>query len=296
MAGKVWSDRELALLRSLKQEGRSWREIANTLGRTKEAARSRYKRIVATQVASEEKAEFIVPVKPGANRRITFGVISDTHFGSKYTVQAAIEEIPPKLVEEGAQFICFLGDLFDGVNVYAGQHLEQIDPGADGQLALAVKCFPRLPVPVYLLGGNHDFSFQRMGLDNMKRFAAIRTETTFLAYFQADLILKGGIRIRLFHPRGKLSKSRSRCVQNAIEAFIPDAPGLLLIGHYHWAFLALKYLGVWAILAPAFQRTTPYLKRQGQKSQIGGILVSFAISPKREIRELAWRYFEYYAY
>jgi len=290
MPGRRWSEKEITLLRQLKNKGATWSEISQALGRSRESVRSFYKR-VRKEAKPEKTAEFELSLVLGKeSEEIRFGVISDSHFGSKYTIQEAIETIPFQLVEEGAQFICFLGDLFDGINVYPAQHLEQKDASADGQLALAVKCFPRLPVPVFLIGGNHDFSFQKVGLDNVKRFAEIRREISFLGYFQADLRLQGGVMIRLFHPRGKLTKTKSRAVQNAIETFIPDAPQILLIGHYHWAFLAMKYLGVWAFLSPSFQKTTPYLRRQGLRSEIGGVLISFSIENSRP-KHFAWRYF-----
>jgi len=292
MGKRNWSEEELLLLRKLKRQGATWQEIANALGRTREAVRCYYKRLKRAEEIKIKPAELPLLIEE-FGEEITFGVISDTHFGSKYTVLEAIETIPLQLVEEGAQFLCFLGDVYDGVNVYPAQYLEQDDPSADGQLALAVKCFPRLDAPIYVIGGNHDFSFQRsFGLDNLKRFSEIRKELTFLGYFQADLKVTPEISIKLYHPRGGLTKTRSRCVQNAIENFIPNGPQILLLGHYHWGYLVIKYLGTWAVLAPSFQRTTPYFRRRGQRSEIGGVLVSFKIKGKK-VASLSWKYLEF---
>jgi len=259
-----WTEAEIDFLIKKREEDWTLRRIAEALsGRSFEAVKDKWKRLKLEGVASWKEQEvekkespLKVPLVEEYGQRLCFGVISDTHFGSKYIVQEALESIPLEMVKEGAQFLIHCGDLLDGQNVYPKQYLEQIESGADEQLALAVKQFPYTGVKVYGIGGNHDHSFMGLGLDNLKRFSNLREEFILLGYFQGDIPLTKELKIKLYHPKGKLAKVRGRSLQNAVDLFLSERPAMLFIGHYHFAFLAQKHVDTWAFLTSSFQRTT----------------------------------------
>jgi len=181
-----WTEAETDFLIEKRKEGWTLREIAEALpGRSFESTKDKWKRLRWEGVEAEKKVEtkessLQVPLVEEYGQKLCFGVISDTHFGSKYVVQEALESIPLQMVKEGAQFLIHCGDLLDGQNVYPKQYLEQIESGADEQLALAVKQFPYTGKKVYGIGGNHDHSFMSLGLDNLKRFSNLREEFILL--------------------------------------------------------------------------------------------------------------------
>jgi len=302
MVKSRWTGEEIDFLIKKRKEGWTLRRIAEALpSRSLESVKDKWKRLrregpgpVSEQaIRTKEESLLKVPLVEEYGQRLCFGVISDSHIGSRYLLQEALEEIPQRLVREGAQFLIFAGDLYDGVHMRKDQHLEQIDPSADGQLALAVKLFPSTGKIVYGIAGNHCASFLKIGLDNVRRFANIRKEFIFLGYYQALLPLTPKSDLLIFHPRGKLAKTRSRSLQNVIELFIPSKRtiSLAIVGHWHSPFLAMKYFGVWGFLAPSFQKTTPYLASQGMKSEVGGILITVEIRDNGSLGPVSWKYF-----
>jgi len=293
-----WTDEEIDFLIAKRKEGWTLLRIAEALpGRSLEAVKDKWKRLrragaIAFLAAVEEKGKQLqVPLVEEYGQLLRFGVISDTHFGSKYIVLEALERLPFELKKEGAQFFLHCGDLLDGQNVYPKQYLDQIETGADEQLALAVKQFPNFGLRIYGVGGNHDHSFMKLGLDNLKRFCSLREEFTLLGYFQGDIPLTKELKIKLYHPKGKLAKTRGRSLQHPVDLFLTERPALLFIGHYHFAYLAQRHFDIWAFLIPSFQRTTPYLVSQTMKSHVGATLITVEIKDDGALGPISWKFY-----
>jgi len=290
-----WSREEVELLRELKAAGLSWPEIAERIEtRSPDACRKKWEALRSHPIASESVELNISALVERFDGTLRLGLVSDTHFGSKYTVIEAVQAIPTRLIDEGAVLLIHGGDWFDGSKIYKGQHFEQIEPGADGQLELAVELWPRVDCPVVTIGGNHDeASLTDIGLDNVKRLCARRPEIHMLGYNQADLRLTDKTVLKILHPRGRLSKTRSRSAQNYIDAFVPNQPEILLLGHFHWGFLVMKEKGTWVCYLPCFQTETPYFRRQALIATIGGILLTVEFAKDGSIKTTNWKFFEY---
>jgi len=296
MTKSRWTETELDFLIEKRKEDWTLRQIAEALPRRSfEAVKDKWKRLKSEGIPEQEverrESLSLSSLVEEYGQRLCFGVISDSHYGSKYIVEEAISKLPFELIKEGAQFFLHCGDLLDGQNVYPKQYLDQIETGADEQLALAVKQFPNFGVRIFLIGGNHCHSFMKLGLDNLKRFCALREEFVLLGYFQGDIPLTDDLALKLYHPKGKLAKTRGTSLQNAVDLFMTERPALLFIGHYHFAFLAQKHVDTWAFLVPSFQRTTPYFISQVMKSHVGAILVTVEIRDNGSLGPVSWKYF-----
>jgi len=295
---KRWTPEEEKLLRELKANKElTWAEIAEQLSRTPGACRKKWEALQKPETLVVEKEAVELDISALVERFhgvLKLGLVSDTHFGSKYVVLEAVEKIPKLLVEAGASVLIHGGDWFDGSNVYKGQHFEQIEPGADGQLELAIQLWPTVGCPTISIGGNHDEAcLTSVGLDNVKRLCDKRSDIHLLGYNQADLRLTEKTVLKILHPRGRLSRTRSRSAQNYIDAFVPNQPEILLLGHYHWGFLVMKEKGSWVCYLPCFQTETPYFRRQALVATIGGILLTIEFAKDGSIKTTDWRFFEY---
>ena len=84
-----------------------------------------------TQFATHEDRDVHLEFK---GKTIKFGVISDTHIGSKYGDLVHLKEFYKTAKESGAKFVLHAGDIVDGEGVYRGQDYEIYAHGFDEQL------------------------------------------------------------------------------------------------------------------------------------------------------------------
>lgn len=222
-------------------------------------------------------------------QEIVLGLISDTHYGSKYSSASLIEKVLVALEGHGVQMIYHLGDLCDGDRVYRGHEYELQDVGADAQLERAVKTHPVLGVRQKILGGNHDESFvKRIGLDNVGRFCEVREDCDYLGYHAADVQITDQAKMVLMHPTGGVSYATSYKPQKFIEKEVPR-PAIFAVGHYHVA-LMMPYTGTLAIMVPCLQEQTPYLRQKALEPALGAVLLKVRVRDDGKLSDVWWRW------
>jgi len=88
--------------------------------------------------------------------RVKFGIISDTHIGSRYTnpdnIFAAIDEMKKEKVD----FIVHPGDITEGMMGRPGDIYEMTHIGYKAQRDESIRIFSKVEVPLYMISGNHD--------------------------------------------------------------------------------------------------------------------------------------------
>lgn len=228
-----------------------------------------------------------IPLVEMTGHYCPFAVMTDLHAGSismQITNQIAFVH---HVYERGIRHIFVPGDLFDGHNVYRGQLNDLFAVGADKQLIVLNMILPSLPgLTYYVIGGNHDFSFIKLGgADIVRVFAAARDDVVYLGYDVADVPLTDRASIRLWHMSGGRAYAISYKLQRAIEQYsfeelmnmiygLQENPLLrfVLAGHMHVAF--------WSIFGPitgmqcgSFEGQTSLSKRKGWWSICGGFII-----------------------
>lgn len=216
-----------------------------------------------------------------------FGVMTDLHAGSVAQQITNTWAFVQCCYDAGIRFILVPGDLVAGHKVYRGQLNDLWAVGADKQLIVLNMSLPRLEGLTYLvIGGNHDFSYIKLGgPDIVKVFAASREDVVYLGYDVADVPLTDMASIRLWHMSGGRAYAISYKLQRAIEQYsfdelmkliygLKDNPSLrfVLAGHLHAAF--------WSIFGPitgmqcgCFEGSNSLTKRKGWHVVIGGFIV-----------------------
>lgn len=162
---------------------------------------------------------------------------SDWHMGSIQHDVKGLESCIHQALDMGAQFILHSGDLTDGYGVYPGQLNNLLTWKADDQAQIAIDFVKRLPIPVYGIGGNHDYSFTQQNGVRPPNIVAHGTKNyKDLGDFQADVVL-GGVEIRLLHGAGGNAYAQSypaqKYLRNLAEGTPEQVPDMLLLGHYH---------------------------------------------------------------
>lgn len=201
------------------------------------------------------------------------GLVSDTHGGSKFEQLSALRAFYDYAEGEGVDFFIHSGDVTQGADqMHRGMELEVHAHGAEAQVAYVAATYPRVSVPTYAIGGNHDDSFLNNGGANVVRqIASQRPDIRYVGQDAAYLDV-GALRTYVIHPDGGGTYAKSYKAQKIAEALPAERNvNLLLIGHYH-QYGSFRQKNTHVLMVPCFQSQYAWLARKALSPDIGGIV------------------------
>lgn len=205
-----------------------------------------------------------------------FGLVSDTHLGSKFERLDALEAMYDRFQQAGVQTVFHVGDLTDGSHVYKGQEFEQKVFGQQAQIDYAIKVYPkRQGIQTVAISGNHDLKmYEASGADPLVPISRSRKDITYIGQYASRVKMADNVVMDLLHPVGSQAYALSYKAQRMINAMDPsDLPNIMAFGHYHCAF-SMKYRGIDFVQVPCFKDSSPqFEKRLGLVSAIGGWII-----------------------
>lgn len=205
-----------------------------------------------------------------------FGLVSDTHFGSKFERLDALEVMYDRFEQAGVKAVFHVGDVTDGSHVYKGQEFEQKILGQQRQIDYTIKNYPkRKDIVTYAINGNHDLKmYESSGSDPLVVISNSRKDIKNLGQYAARVKMGDRVTMDLLHPMGSAAYALSYKAQRNINAMNPeDLPNIMAYGHYHCAF-SMNYRGVDFIQVPCFKDASlQFEKRLGLNSNIGGWII-----------------------
>lgn len=214
-----------------------------------------------------------------------FGVISDTHYCSKYARPEVVEDLYDWYAGLGITTVFHCGNWIDGEARF--NRLDLLVHGMQAQLDYFVEEYPmREGIETrYVSGDDHEGWYaQREGVDigrmleNTARDAG-RSDLVHLGYKEAFVTLypkygRGTAKLLVDHPGGGTAYALSYAAQKRIEAAQPgEKPAVWLFGHWHKAGF-FNDRGVNAILVPCTQDLTPWARKKGLSYHQGGLVVT----------------------
>lgn len=87
---------------------------------------------------------------------VCFGVMGDTHIGSKYTNEAFVDAALEEFDKKNCAFFLHTGDVSEGMSGRDGHCYELTHIGYKAQKEAAIKVFQPWKKPSYFIAGNHD--------------------------------------------------------------------------------------------------------------------------------------------
>lgn len=208
--------------------------------------------------------------------KVRFGLVSDTHIGSKYAREDALKAMYEVFGKEGIRTVFNCGDVTDGIGVYRGQEQELQTFGQDDQIEEVIKNYPKnYATKTFFITGNHDLrEYERGGVDPGIPIERARTDMEYVGQCDAKIQLtEGGVDLELIHPAKGAAYALSYYTQRDINSRSPDdIPDIYASGHYHNAFYA-HYRGVETLSVPCFKDPGVWERRMGFNNVIGGWLV-----------------------
>lgn len=209
---------------------------------------------------------------------ITFGLIGDTHFNSKYVQLTYLNDFYNQCAAQEITDVYHVGDIDEGEMMRPGHAYENYRQGADDHILEIVKNYPyRKGITTHFITGNHDASFRKScGLDIGKQIATKRSDMNYLGRDVANINITDKITMQLRHPWSGSAYAlsyRPQKIVESMEAACLDKPDILCIGHYH-KIEYLFYHGVHVFQTGCFQSATPFTTGKGISVSMGGWIVT----------------------
>jgi predicted phosphodiesterase len=205
-----------------------------------------------------------------------FGLVSDTHGGSKFEQLTALRRFYRHGDEAEVDAFIHAGDATQGSDrMHLGMEHEVHAHGSDAQVSYVVGTYPSSErgVKTYMISGNHDASFLKDGGSNVVRqIAKAREDIVYLGQDAAYLTI-GNLRAYVVHPDGGGSYAKSYKPQKMASALPAEKDvRLLLMGHYH-VYGSFRERKTHTLMLPCFQSQYAWLARKGLHPDIGGVIL-----------------------
>ena len=223
--------------------------------------------------------------------RVRIGVISDTHFGSKFQQPSYLVEHLRYMKTRKVDIIIHAGDVTDGsVHMHPGFEYELWAHGVDAQIKAAADVLvpeaDRLKVPWYFIGGNHDAShYKSAGVDVVDWLCGQSEWFNYLSPDQGGArntvgwLRFGRLEVQVSHPHMGSAYALSYKLQKWIEQLAPEnKPHIVLQGNYH-KVLQLDYRNVFGLLLPSYQAQSGWMASKGIASAVGSCILEVGLEP-----------------
>jgi predicted phosphodiesterase len=227
--------------------------------------------------------------------RIRFGVFSDTHIGHINFSPDRLFKMFETFNREKCEFALHVGDVTEGMSKREDQVYELTHLGYSQQLDAAVEYLSEYDKPLYLIDGNHDRWFVKSGGAKIVPAICERLPNAhFLGHDEGDIILKGKVRVKLFHGEDGSSYALSYRIQKIIESLSGgEKPHILLCGHAHKAMWLPSYRNVHALESGCLQTQTKWMRGKKLPAHVGFWVLEAYVN-KTGMGNLRCQWFGYY--
>lgn len=233
---------------------------------------------------NQEKA-VVIPVE---KEKISFAVISDTHFGARASRHDALKDFIHYAYDRGIRTVIHAGDITAGIGVYNGQVAELSVWGCDAQCENARNNLPELPgMTYYAITGNHDVDFiKKAGVDIGEMLAASRKDIVYLGALNKRLLIKtsaGTLDIGVAHIKSA-AHARSWPVEKHVSRTITkfDQPDMIFCGHRHVNGY-FEVQGIHCFMVPCFEDANLFVHYNDFYPSIGGLIVDVCLDEQGRI-------------
>lgn len=235
-----------------------------------------------------------------------FGVMADSHLGSKYERLDALNDSYDRFERAGITRVYHCGNWIEGEAPF--NRTDLLVHGMDAQLEYLAKNYPqRKGITTYAVtGDDHEGWYaQKMGVDIGKRaeqtmIESGRTDWVNLGFMESHVKLvnantgKDAV-LAVVHPGGGSSYAESYVVQKIIESLDGgEKPAVALYGHYHKC-LSGNYRNVWWVLVPSTKDQDVFMRKKRLRSVVGGGIIEIEQDPQTgaifRMKPDLWQYF-----
>lgn len=291
-----WTQNETAQAEKLKGSGKSYRQIAEVLGRSPKSVERKLCNPSNTPKLKHDiqldAPDFgYIPLRSiDGGDWIRFGLVSDTHLACKECRLDSLHAQYDLFKREGLTTVLHAGNIVDGYvpHINGGSALET---SIDGQAQFVVDNYPsRKGITTnFITGDDHEGWWQKEGfnfgayLEHVAQ-TANRSDLHYIGHIESDVEVqvkgaKRSVIIKVQHPGGGSTYARSYTGQKQVEAFQGgEKPAILVQGHYHVSNY-MNDRNVHVIGMPGFQDQTIFARKKRLRMEIGGAILEFKVNP-----------------
>lgn len=212
-----------------------------------------------------------VPVIDFDGERISIGVITDTHIGSKQFSESRLFQAFDEFRKEDVDFIVHAGDVTEGMSNRPG-HIYELDQlGYDKQKEYAIQVFSQwTDTDIYAIDGNHDRWFiKSSGALIVKDISESLENFNFLGHDEGDISLKGKATLKLWHGEDGNSYALSYRLQKIAESLSGgEKPNVMICGHTH-KYVKIWERNIWIVSAGSIQAQTQWMRGKRIAAHVG---------------------------
>jgi predicted phosphodiesterase len=237
---------------------------------------------LASSIPTAEKP-FRIDLAKHPEETMIFGVIGDTHLGSKYERLDVLEALFDRFAAEGVQRVYLAGNMIDGEAKF--NRYDIYVHGVEGQVANFVAKFPQREgiETHFVTGDDHEGWYIQREHVNVGQVivdrarAAGRSDLVYLGHIEHDVEFEqadgGSAVLRIVHGGGGSAYAISYKAQKYVETLQGgEKPKIVVLGHYH------KYdVGypreVHVIQPGCTQDQTPFLRKLQIQAMVGGCIM-----------------------
>lgn len=221
-----------------------------------------------------------------------FGVMTDTHFGSKFFREDWYEGALAKFEEREVEFIIHAGDVTEGLSNRAGHVYECSHIGYTAQKKEAERQLTKTDIKKIIISGNHDRWFMKSAGANIVEDICTDIGAVFLGDDEG-IISIAGINIMAWHGEDGAAYALSYRVQKIVESLSGGKkPNILITGHDHkQGYFFTRNVQV--IMGGCMQEQTPYMRGKRLAAHPGFWIITVTVNDG-SIVEFAPTFFPYY--
>lgn len=290
------------------KENRSWTETSGLIQdeffptEDRQVVHERVRRYLRRQKEYTDPKDLYLEKKPPkqikkdwqGNEVVSFGMLGDTHFGSKWVQITHLHDFYNQLKKEGITEVYHTGDITEGEDMRVGHRFETYSNGADDLTEHIAEVYPT-GIDTYFLTGNHDHSiYKKIGHDIGNDINRMRTDMHYLGMDQAYIKLTPKCTLELRHPNGGSAYAISYKPQKMIDAMQGgQKPNILGIGHFHKSE-QLLYRNIHTFQTGTFQAQTPFMRNNALAAQVGGWIIKVHVDKKGSVKRIDTSFIPYY--
>lgn len=227
---------------------------------------------------------------------IRFGVVSDTHLGSKWQQLTHLNTLYDLFKREGIATVYHTGDITEGVNMRRGHEYEVFVHGVDEQAEYVIEKYPyRDGIITKFITGNHDHSgVKAAGVDIGRIISAKRRDMEYLGMNNVKVKITPNCSVELNHGLDGSSYALSYSPQKYLDSLSGGTKAnILLSGHRHKA-LYMFYRNVHEFEAGTLCAQTPWMRGKRIAAHVGGWIIEVHVDKQGTITRCKGEFIPFY--
>jgi len=261
--------------------------------------------MIERHTVGERQALQINAEKFYEGHRVDFGLVSDTHLGSKFYREEVLNAIYDNFAKHDIRHVFHGGNYIEGEARFNRFQLV-CRPGMQGQIDYFIDKYPqRKGITTYFVAGDdHEGWYQqREGID-IGRFTQVeaekqgRKDLVNLGYMEADVVFRaknGDCVHRVMHAGGGSAYAISYTAQKIIESFEGgEKPQILSIGHFHKSEYLPAWRNVHALQLGTTKAQDTFMRKKRLAAMVGGWRCSALLDSDGVITEFSATYLPFF--